>query len=548
MITDAYGAAANLVQAVMKILFLDGSYKCKKQIAFLNMSIFVDMIHDLKHKFSILMELLCEGSAQESDLASLLQRGHYTVKQLQFETDVKTQKKTLGICGQSKELLVLARHAKSKIILKVWNKVKRQVMSTLPICSYGCHGALAFVLQGELLVAMLRKQSLDSFFFFVMRCDITSDGSINITDTNSWPYPVTMREVSLSGHCKDVTFHMFTADNGNLVWVSIFEDDAGTKITFIDPASGAEIGRESINPKQATLQAIKDNKAIFLDHDKCVFVICELGRRCITTKTKLSVENLFTLPEGEEEWKYRETSSRKAAFDLSDNKCLVLVSPRGEHVILNVDSLQVQSKMKATLPSHVLEKAFSQDHYVAQGESYFDESPPIIDLGLQKHCLVNGVLFFLVRDPWEGCKGTCVLMATDLHSNMAEATAVKICAFAIDSEQSVQMNEAGHGNHTGSSSAASNGHFVPYGFVNKKSQNKFASCNNGLSYMWTLHQSGGFFYYKLHYCHFTETLFMAGAGDDNLVEVKFLREDAVGIRARQVGKQRSIQAAWKKAL
>ncbi len=386
---------------------------------------------------------------------------------------------------------------------------------------------------------MLGSLNYGYFFFFVMQCDISANGSNHISDTNAWPHPVTMREVVTSGKCRNAVFHMFKEDSGDVVWLAVFQDDAGMNVAFFDSANGTEVGRDEVHPKHADLQAIKDNKAIFLDHDKGMFTICELKKRSLQVVVRLSVNTLLLLPgrEEETEFMYKEQISKKAAFDLFNN-CFVLVSPCGERVFLDDDTLEVKSAEKTPLPTALLEKTFKIGHSTEREDYCSRRNMDTIDLGLQKHCMVDGILFFLSQD-----RETYFLRALDLQSNCdgGNVATIEICAFAKCKEDSLQLLLPLKGILNTCLSKGRSCHFVPYAFA-KESKKFDKSGNNCISYMWTLMKGGE---YRLHYCRNTETLFIGGAGDGNFVEVKFLRDDVVGIRAKLAAKQRAIQAKWK---
>ncbi len=534
LITSVFGSAANFVQVVMGILFLAGSFQHSQLVAFV--SKVRHMMNDLKCKFSALVDLVGEEQDEDGNIFSLLKRAHYTVRQLQFRSYENREEGSMVICGQSDELLIAARNVRDKVILTLWNKVEKRVASTIPLCNFGCDGVLAFVIQEKLFIAMLGSLNPGYFFFFVMQCDIDTNGSNHISDTNAWPHPVIMREVATNGICRKVVFHMFKEDSGDVVWLAVIQDDAGTQVAFFDSASGTEVGRDEVLPKCADLQAIKDNKAIFLDHDKGMFTICEFKKRSLHTLVKLSVNTLLLLPEVEQKQKYTEEASPKAAFDLYNN-CFVLVSPRGERVFLDADTLEVKSTVKTPLSDPMLKQAFKigvsmKEEDSCRRQDYFrmrrrrHSVTVTADLGLQKHCLIDGILFYLSQD-----KEACFLRALDLHSDRegGNVATIDICGFAKCQEDSVQLLLPRRDIISSKLLPKGRGcHFVPYAFA--KDREVFEEYSkNCISHMWTLMEGGE---YRLHYCRNTETLFIGGTGDGNFVEVKFLHDDVIGGRGK----------------
>ncbi len=558
MVTEVFMAAAGLARATIRMLqqeYYTQDVKCRKKFQEKDVFDLILKTHGIQHVWSVLTDLLKRPSSEVEDdptMASLLKRGHYRFKQLQPKSVMNRFGGARGICGQSARLVIMARIIRLKVIVQLWDTVKRRVTYTISTYNFGCHNVAAFVIQEELFVVLLSDPESDHFFFYVLRCEIDAEANDERLDTNSWPHPVIAREVATSGTCKIATFQILKEENGNVTWFSIYKDENSVNVVFFSPNNGEEIGREKLGQTNGNIEAIKDNSAILFHLDTAEFVVYKFTQHQVHITAKISLQTIFMELDAEK-YKYKKCSFLRATFDQADFNNVVFVSPCGDLAILDLKSLAVKpirKKLLAAFQHH-------QSHdYDGDDWSLLAKECDGIDNCLHEHCkraqkhlIVNGFLFFVVKH-----QDSCRLVAIDLEKE----TTLEMCQFALVSRHGellerrfklVRHSKVGRDECRDTNikmDRSATGYFVPYAFdrsVRQLDPLHVRWQDRGcLSYMWILIAECK---YHLHYCPEAKTLYIAGIGDSNFVEVKFLSEDADGVRARQVKKQREVQAKWK---
>ncbi len=544
LITEMFIAAAGLVRALMCLMQQEGYTEDVRYRRNYQENKAFDIpfrIHGILNMWSVLTDLLNERSPEVEDnpkLALLLKRGHYRIKQLQPKSVMRWFDGSRGICGQSSGIIIMARMSRPKIILQLWDTVKRRVTYTISTYNFGCHNVAAFVIKEELFVILLSDPESDHFFFFVLRCKIDAQANDEILDTNSWLQPVLTREVVTRGTCKTVTYQMHEEEDGNLTSFAIFADDSGIHVAFFNPSNGEEIGHEKLGHINVTIEAVKDNMAILFHPDTAEFVVCKFARNRMHIAGKMSLQSIF-MELDTEKYKYKKSSFLRATFDQADSNCAVLVSPCGDVAIIEMKSFKVKSIKKKLLAAFQHQHSHDVDDLSLLAKECKGPENCLCEHSkrAQKHLLVHGILFNVANHI-----DTCSLMAI----NLEEEATMEMCQFALDSELFARQTGAECSDRSDTNvklDRRATSYFVPYAFDKSIFSDIRCTDRSRISYMWTLIDQGK---YRLHYCPEANTLYIAGVGDSNFVEVKFLREDADGVRARQAKKQREVQAKWNK--
>ncbi len=556
LITDAFKAAADLVIDIMDItiMFQEDPYMdCEQQKKLVqeDASRVTHMTLNVQHRCSVLTDFLDEGLygvENYTKLATMLKKGHYRIKELALLSIENRSWGAKGICGQSEGLVVMRREVGLKMVLTVWDTIKRKVAGTVSVCNFGCQDLAAFVLRGELFVVLVANPHRGHFFFFMMRCRIESLSDGEMLGANSWPHPVLAREVATNGTCKGVTFHMLKGDNGDLTCLALFADNDGTQIVFLDPATGEEISRQKLDFEHDGIEAIKDDKAILYEKGSRTFVVCKFEKQNVSVAAKIPMQTTF--PELDEKCQYQVYGNTvKAVFDQSDRDSFVLFSPAGDFAFFDSATLKVKFKGRQPFTAfhipqldprlrHPLEPMFGVLSHMEHYRQYSYERA--LGMKVKGHCLVNEILFYVVRE-----RDTLNLRATDLNEDVT----LDLCQFGLGSGCSHNQTQDGGdcGNCSGTNlegkiKGGSFGHYVHSHFrLNNEPVGYVQISTNSKSSVWTLLAESR---YRLVYCHEAKTLYVCSVGDNNFVEVKFLPENANLIKAKQARKQREVQTKW----